>query len=110
MFIFSGEPIPAEKARGCLIPLVLIGGWFVWHAILPPDFSDEDIRSVEASIREEFGKQSSVKVREVSLSRKERGKIIGIAKINIDILGTSQDFSKFCTASKTDKGSIWRCQ
>ena len=109
MFIFSGEPFPKEKSIGCLVP-ILIGGFFIWLAMRPPDFSDEDIRSLEVSIREEFAKQRGVKVSEISLSRKGRGELIGIAKIKIDILGASEEFSKFCTATKTDKGSIWRCQ
>jgi hypothetical protein len=109
VFIFSGEPIPKEKSFGCLVPM-LICGFFIWIALRPPDFSDEDIHRLEVSIREEFAKQRGVKVTEISLSRKGRGELIGIAKIKIDFPGADEEFSKFCTVTKTDRSSIWQCK
>ncbi len=110
MFIFSGEPIFSEKGIKWLAPVALIGGWLLWETVMPPDFSDDDIRAVQESIHKEFGKQSDTKVRELSLSRKSRGELIGVVKIEFVALGASHEFSKFCTASKTKDGSVWRCQ
>jgi hypothetical protein len=107
--IFSGEPIPKEKYMGCLVPM-LIAVFLIWLALRPPGFSDEDIRHLEASIREEFEKQKGVKVTQISLSRKERSELIGIAKIKIDAPWASEELSKICTVTKTDRSSIWQCK
>lgn len=73
-----------------------------------PYFSDDAIRTVEASIKSEFQKRDGVTVDEVRMIRENDRKLKGFVKLTI--AGLSSSITKGCEATLgDDQKLIWQC-
>ena len=72
-------------------------------------FTDEDIVSLQRTVKAEYEKRDGVKVTDVSFIRESNKQLKGFAKVRVE--GLDEEISKSCTATMGDSAQyIWQCE